>query len=125
MKTSKKVKLSGKQSFIQTKVNDSTICEMMDHEDENGNLEFPSLNDKMIDELPAPETKKNGKIFIPTIQPATSIQGFNPDLGKVQQVIELHKKGFSNQEIIAMGFNKSTVNNQVRNYRLSKMQNKK
>jgi len=37
--------------------------------------------------------------------------------GKVAQIIALHKEGKSNREIIEMGYNKSTVNRQVSEYK--------
>jgi len=37
--------------------------------------------------------------------------------GKIAQIIELHKKGYSNAEIVAEGFNKTTVSIQVAKYK--------
>lgn len=45
-------------------------------------------------------------------------------LGVVAQIIELHKKGMSNKEIIESGFNKSTVNRQVNEYKKRKNERK-
>jgi len=37
--------------------------------------------------------------------------------GKSAQIIELHKKGYSNAEIVGEGFNKTTVSIQVAKYK--------
>lgn len=42
------------------------------------------------------------------------IKGLPKDLGKVDKIVRLAKKGFSRAEIIAAGFNKNTVHRQVR-----------
>lgn len=43
-----------------------------------------------------------------------------PDEGKVQAILRLHDSGKSNDEIIALGFNKSTVYRQVSEHRKRK-----
>jgi hypothetical protein len=42
----------------------------------------------------------------------------------IQQIIEHHKKGLSNKEIVELGFNKSTVNRQVSEYKKRKADGK-
>jgi len=37
--------------------------------------------------------------------------------GKIAQIIELHKNGYSNAEIVDKGFNKTTVSIQVSKYK--------
>lgn len=44
----------------------------------------------------------------------------SPNLTKSQQIIELHKAGKTNGEIVSLGFNASTVNTQVNLYKKSK-----
>ncbi len=83
---------------------------------------------------------KDGRNAIITIHKALKTQGFdveaavmsskvertfkaptapaaNPEGGKIQRILALHDAGFSNDQIIAEGFNKSTVYRQVKEYK--------
>jgi len=125
-----KIKLSGKSTVTKSKIGNFTVYDDMQDDqpeqlmiDENGEVESET------EKIKREQRERKRAQFVPTQETKTAPkqievknkmpENFN-ELGKVQQVVELHKKGYSNKEIIDMGYNKSTVNNQVRNYKLSK-----
>lgn len=61
----------------------------------------------------APTAKKNGAVKEEEKGP-----------GKIEQILTLHKKGLSNQEIVDKGFNKTTVSIQVSKFKKEKEEKK-
>jgi hypothetical protein len=65
---------------------------------------------------------KNEIFYVQNELPSPSKKSTDPanGTGKVAQIIQLAEKGFSTQQIIAQGFNKSTVYRQVSEWRQRK-----
>lgn len=59
--------------------------------------------------------KATTKKAAPVKKATKNTEGKEP--GKIAQIIELHKKGYSNAEIVEAGYNKTTVAIQVAKYK--------
>lgn len=70
----------------------------------------------------AKASKKVAVKKVATVKKATTKKVVEPKEGekgpgKIAQIIDFHKKGYTNAEIVAEGFNKTTVSIQVSKYK--------
>jgi hypothetical protein len=77
-------------------------------------------NDGTLAPTPTIPTTKQSRIVEKgeTFTEAKPMEG----VSKIAAIIRLHEQGFSNKEIIAAGYNKSTVGRQVSEYRKRQLQ---